>query len=86
MSSPLGPSPLDFGEAIKLCRDKADLTQSEVGDKSELGPSRISNLEKGKGNPTLATMTRVAAGLGVDCSKIMAVAEVCALRRGEVRR
>jgi transcriptional regulator with XRE-family HTH domain len=83
MSSSLGPSPRDFGEALRLCRDKADLTQSEVGDKCDLEPGRISNLEQGKGNPTLTTLTRLAAGLGVDCSKILAVAEVCALKRDD---
>jgi transcriptional regulator with XRE-family HTH domain len=59
------------------------LTQSEVGDKCGLEASRISNLEQGKGNPTLTTLTRLATGLGVDCSQIMAVAEVCALKRGD---
>lgn len=83
MSSPPSPSPLDFGEAIKFCRDKADLTQSAVGDKCGLEASRISNFEQGKGNPTLVTLTRLARGLGVDCSKIMAVAEICALKRGD---
>jgi transcriptional regulator with XRE-family HTH domain len=88
MSSPLrppslGPSPADFGEAVKFCRDKADLTQRAVGDKSGLDISYISDLEQGKGNPTLINLTRLAHGLGVDCSKILAVAEVIALTQGE---
>ena len=85
MISPQPPSPLDSGEAIKFCRDKADLTQDAVGNKSGLGASVISNLERGKSNPTLTTLTRLAAGIGVDCSKIMAVAEICALNRDEIK-
>lgn len=52
------------------------MTQAEVAEKSGVESSEISRLEKGLGNPTHKQMKRLAAGLGVPCSRILALEEL----------
>ena len=59
------------------------MKQREVADRSEIEPSYISRLENGKVNPTSKTLGRIAGALGIDHSKIVAVAEIYA--EGRVR-
>jgi transcriptional regulator with XRE-family HTH domain len=42
-----------------------EMTQDEVAEKSGLHVTHISDLEHGRGNPTLRTIERLAHGLGV---------------------
>lgn len=57
------------------------LTQMAVADEGEVAPSYISRSESGEVNPTLSTLESFAKGLGVDSSKILAVAEIYAIGR-----
>lgn len=57
------------------------LTQSAVAKKSGIESSYISRLESGEVNPTVSTLEGLAKGLGVDSSKILAVAEIYAIGR-----
>jgi len=60
------------------------LKQWEVADKTEMGASYISRIENGKVNPTLKTVEHLSGALGIDHSKILAVAEVYAEGRRRV--
>lgn len=57
------------------------LTQSAVAKKGGIEASYISRLESGEVNPTVSTLEGLAKGLGVDSSKILAVAEIYAIGR-----
>jgi transcriptional regulator with XRE-family HTH domain len=72
-----GPSPQHkaLGEAIEELRKKADLTHEELSDRLGMSFRRISELERGIGNPTFATLTRVTEGLGVELSELARVME-----------
>jgi transcriptional regulator with XRE-family HTH domain len=86
LSPPLELSSRDLGKAFRFCRKNANLTQQVVADRSGFDPSYISLLERGKiNNPTLVTLMRLAEALGVTGSHILALAEVYAAGRSEVR-
>lgn len=70
------PQPQPFVAAIlKLLREQAALTQEELALELDMSASEISHLESGRRNPTLGTLQRLAGGLGVRCSQVLALAE-----------
>ncbi|MGN6276697.1 MAG: helix-turn-helix domain-containing protein [Solirubrobacterales bacterium] len=81
MATPESAKPQPFVAAIlKLLRERADLTQEELALELGMSPSEISHLESGRRNPTLGTLQRLAGGLGVRCSQVLALAEELELR------
>jgi transcriptional regulator with XRE-family HTH domain len=70
-----------LGEALRYHRKNKKMTQSQVADRSGIETSEISRLEKGLGNPTHKQMKRLAEGLGIPCSRILALEETYAERR-----
>lgn len=71
-SKPRSPTHKALGEAIEELRDEADLTHEELADRLEMSFQRISELERGVANPTLATLIRVTDGLDVELSELAA--------------
>lgn len=70
------PHPQPFVAAIlKLLRERTGLTQEELALELDMSASEISHLESGRRNPTLGTLQRLAGGLGVRCSQVVALAE-----------
>lgn len=60
-----------FGKNMKRIRISKGLTQGDIF--RSLGVSRgfISNIESGKTNPTLSTITKLAKALGVSVGELM---------------
>lgn len=56
------------------------MSQGEVAERSGIETSEISRLEKGLGNPTHKQLMRLAEGLGVPLSRIVAHEETIAER------
>lgn len=61
------PSPLlaDLGSVVKALRHEADLTQKQLGERTGLHDTYISQIECGAGNPAWTTLSRLCEGLGV---------------------
>jgi transcriptional regulator with XRE-family HTH domain len=74
-TSPRSPQHKALGEAIEELRTKAGLTHEELSDRLEMSYQRISELERGIGNPTFATLIRVTKGLGVELSELASLME-----------
>lgn len=51
---------------LSLAREQADVTQKELAEKTGIYQADISKLERGLGNPSLATLKRLADGLGME--------------------
>ena len=60
-----------LGNNLKKIRTEKGLSQVDIA--RELGVSRgfVSNIESGKRNPTLSTLTRLATALGVSTNELL---------------
>ncbi len=54
-----------LGQRIKVLRKRAGLTQEGLAERAGLNPKYISGIERGRENPTLDTLVRLAKELGV---------------------
>ena len=62
------PSDINHLLAYKLTleRERANMTQKELAEKTGIYQADISKLERGIGNPSVSTLKRLADGLGLD--------------------
>lgn len=60
-----------FGRRVRAVRDEAKMTQEELAEAAEVHPTFISNVERGYRVPTVPTLLKLAAGLGVKPSKLI---------------
>ena len=54
-----------YGRAVKIARAIAGLEQRELAKLAGIDPSHISLIERGKRNPTVATLEKIARPLGL---------------------
>ena len=52
-------------QAIIDARESSGLTQKELSERTGIAQGDISKLEKGNGNPSVRTLQRLAAGMGM---------------------
>lgn len=52
-------------QALIDARKRSGLTQKELSERTGIAQSDISKLENGDGNPSLKTLQRLAAGMGM---------------------
>jgi transcriptional regulator with XRE-family HTH domain len=63
--------PKSLSAALRLARERANLTQSQLADRVGLAPSHIARLETGdRLNPRFETIARIAAELGASLDEI----------------
>jgi transcriptional regulator with XRE-family HTH domain len=60
-----------FGLNLRRLRTVAELTQMELSNRSGLDMAEISRLERGKKDPRLSTIVRLATGLQLDPSELV---------------
>ena len=56
---------VSLGKLVKTLRKEAGLTQECLAARADIDNSLISRIERGKRNPTWATLSRLSQGLGV---------------------
>jgi transcriptional regulator with XRE-family HTH domain len=54
-----------LAKAVRLLREKANLSQEDLADRAEIDRTYVSGIERGMRNPSLRVLIRVADGLGV---------------------
>jgi transcriptional regulator with XRE-family HTH domain len=64
-----------LGLAVKARREELDLTQEQLANDTDLHQRWISNVETGKRNPSYGSLRRLAAGLELSASELLARAE-----------
>ncbi|MGV2941930.1 helix-turn-helix domain-containing protein [Mesobacillus sp. LC4] len=57
--------PIRFGHKLKMLRKKQFLSQEDLEELSKLNRKYISNLENDLSSPTLSTLYKLAAALGI---------------------
>jgi transcriptional regulator with XRE-family HTH domain len=60
-----------FGQNLRTARLAAGLTQERLGLDVGLHPTEVNRLERGRRNPGLVTMVRLAHGLGVPTAELV---------------
>ena len=58
-------SSVKLGKNIKHIREKEKMSQGDICRALGFDRAQMSNIEAGKGNPTLATIEKIAEALGV---------------------
>ena len=56
---------MDVGSAIRLCRKRRGVSQTDVATRAECSVSYLSMLENNKRDPTLSMVTKIAEALHV---------------------
>jgi transcriptional regulator with XRE-family HTH domain len=64
-----------LGRAVASRRHELGLTQEQLANDTDLHQRWISNVETGKRNPSYASLRRLAAGLDLTASELIAAAE-----------
>lgn len=64
-----------LGVAVKHRREELGLTQEQLANNTDLHQRWISNVETGKRNPSYGSLRRLAAGLNLTASELLARAE-----------
>jgi transcriptional regulator with XRE-family HTH domain len=64
-----------LGLAVKARREELGLTQEAVSLRADLHQRWVSNVENGKRNPSYGSLRRLAAGLDLSASELLARAE-----------
>jgi transcriptional regulator with XRE-family HTH domain len=73
---PVSPAfQLALGLALKQRREQLGITQETLANDTGLHQRWISNVETGKRNPSYASLRRLAAGIGLSTSELLARAE-----------
>lgn len=74
-AGPLNEVRARFGTALRECRVRLKLTQEQLAERSGLSYKFIGEIERGRGNPTLDTIGRLADALGVAVSDLLVAHE-----------
>lgn len=65
---------MNIGQAIKLCRTRRGISQTDLARKAECSVSYLSMLENNKRDPTLSTINSIASALNIPVSIIFFIA------------
>lgn len=60
-----------FGKALREIRLKKNLSQGDIAEKLGVHRSYISGLERGKRNPSLLTIKKMAKAIGVEPKELL---------------
>jgi len=60
-----------FGKNLKQIRTEKGISQGDIARVLEVSRGFISNIENGKANPTLATITKLAKAIGVSSDELL---------------
>ncbi len=60
-----------LGNNLKRIRTAKNISQGDIARELEVSRSFISNIENGKTNPTLATITKLAKAVGVSADQLI---------------
>lgn len=62
---------LILGENVRRLRQQKKLTQEQLAFEAEIDLTYVGGIERGKRNPSLLVMARIAAALGVQLPKLL---------------
>ena len=60
-----------LGRKVKDLRLSLEMTQTDLADEAEIRRALVSDIERGKANPTLDSIVRLATALGVEAAELL---------------
>lgn len=69
------PDLLALGRAVRAIRDEKKISQVQLAEATGLAQAWISQIERGRRNPSWSNVLRLAEGLGVRLSELVKRAE-----------
>jgi transcriptional regulator with XRE-family HTH domain len=72
---PLGPEFIVFGRAVRELRARRFLTQAGLGEQAGLHRNYVGAIERGEINPTFRILRKLATGLQLPVSELVALFE-----------
>ncbi len=60
-----------LGENLRAAREKRELTQEQLSQRSDVQAGEISRIETGKRDPQVSTVLKLAKGLGLPPGKLL---------------
>jgi transcriptional regulator with XRE-family HTH domain len=67
----MNPVAVQFGNNLRYCRRRADLSQEELGYAASLHRTEIGLLERGARIPRIDTLVKLASGLSIPPSELL---------------
>lgn len=64
-------SRIEFGQKLKLAREKKEMSQAQVAGLVEIHPNYYARIERGDANPSLDILLKIAKALGIKSSNII---------------
>jgi transcriptional regulator with XRE-family HTH domain len=61
----------DLGRNLRRARERAELTQEQVAERSGVHATEVSRIEGGKRDPKVSTVQRLAEAIGVTASDLL---------------
>jgi transcriptional regulator with XRE-family HTH domain len=74
------------GPAFRLLRERLEISQEELAFRAELDRTYVSGIERGRRNPSLKSMQRVAAVLNLSLDQVFVLARKLAEKGAEQHR
>jgi len=71
VNSPMSNEIIKFGKKLKEVRERKNLSQGDVARILGVHRTYISGLERGRRNPSLLTVQKVAKALGVSAKELL---------------
>ena len=59
-----------FGQRLRVLREAAGFSQEELADRAEVHRTYLSGIERGKRNPSLINLLRIARALDISLSTL----------------
>jgi transcriptional regulator with XRE-family HTH domain len=72
-----------IGPAFRLLRERAEISQEELAFRAGLDRTYVSGIERGRRNPSLKSMQRVAAELDISLDQVFILARKLAEKETE---
>lgn len=71
MTADRRPLPVHFGDRLRACRNRADISQEALSEISSLHETEIALLERGRREPRLSTIIKLASALEVPLHELV---------------
>lgn len=65
------PLPVHFGNRLRACRKRAEISQETLGEMTALHRTEIGLLERGEREPRLSTIIKLAGALGAPLHELV---------------